>query len=470
MRKRIVYVTLTVLIVIAAVVFLLRNTGQRSGVLGGPVAVFHKTNSPNSTPPTGSQSPSKESHHGSHHSADPTHATHSTTTGSSLNSAVNPQQAELSPAAGAAQGDKAEDGGLSEEERAIQAIRCKVRGKITRDGRPAAGVKILLHDAFEAGEFTSTISDGQGTFRFDGLGHGTYVVTAQQKQAFAKGTLARCDAEEKEIPVELEILKAGVRVTGTVNDHDGNPLAGAQLSIGCQDHPKDIRSKSLLPVPPDGRYEIWVPDGDLEYLVTAYAPGHQAELGTVPKNQSEVVLDFRLTRLNVVRGEVVGPKGLVVGIKVRARHQHPDGTAGSFFDMSDARGRFEIEFGDGKITLSAWSPSEGWAFKPLPPHRAGEDVERVLLELKPGRTITGTMRLQDGSRVPMAEVHFYCDAASFSGTVQADNQGDFAITQLPPGLVIHACPWHDKRPFTGRYTEIPPEQSTVELVLHPLEE
>ncbi len=402
--------------------------------------------------------------------ADTNHAERSGQSQTNEDSATNPKEAGSPQTDSESERTQTEDGGLSEEERAIQAIRCKVRGKITREGKPAAGVKILLREAFEAGEFTSTTSDEQGTFHFDGLGHGTYAVTAQLKQAFAKGALARCDAEEKEIPVELEILKAGVRVTGTVSDHVGNPLADAQLSIGLQDHPKDIRSKSLLPVPPDGRYEIWVPDGDLEYLVTAHAPGHQAELGTVPRNQSEVVLNFRLTRYSMVRGEVVGPRGLVAGIRVMARHQHPDDTAGIISETTDARGRFEIEFGDGKITLSAWSPTEGWAFKPLPPHRAGEDVERVLLELKPGRTITGTTRLQDGSRVPMAEVHFYCDAASFSGTVQADNQGDFAITHIPPGLAIHACPWHDKRPFSERYIEIPPEQNTLELVLHPLEE
>ncbi len=383
---------------------------------------------------------------------------------------ANPNKASSPQADSETKGTQAEDGGLSEEERAIQAIRCKVRGKITRDGKPDAGVKILLHKRYGIGEFTSTTSDELGTFHFDELRHGRYAVNAHLKNAFAKGVMIHCDAEDKEIPVELEIRKVGVHVTGRVSDNEGNPLAGAYLQVAKQDHPKDNLDGLVLPVPPEGRYEIWLPVDEHEFCIVGSAPGHQSHIKTVPKNKSAVVLDFRLSRESVLRGEVVGPSGLVKGVKVAALHKRPDGTGYISSDKTDARGRFSIETSEAQVTLSAYSAKDGWAYQVLPPRQEGTDLEWILLELKPGREITGTVRLANGNRVPLAEVHFYCEKAAISGIAKADTQGDFKISNLPTGQIIMAGPWGDKRPYEDRYTEIPPEQSTVELVLHPSEE
>jgi len=359
---------------------------------------------------------------------------------------------------------------LSEEERARKAIRCKVLGRITRRDKPVSGATILLHDRYEPGAFKSIKSDAQGRFQFDDLRYGVWAVSAQMYEAYSKGAAIYCDAQDKEVEVDIKIQRARVHVTGLVSDRDGNQLDGAILDVGLQNKPTDKAEHSILPVPPDGHYDIWVSDDEPDLCITARAPGHQSRLKTVPANKSEVVLNFRLTRESIIRGEVLGSTGLAAGVKVAVSFERPDGSGFIQSQKTDARGRFSIETRDAKVTLSAWSPEEGWANMTLPPRSEGKDVSGIILELQPGRNVTGTVRLQNGKRVPLAEIIFYCKKTSISSKWQASSQGDFVIPNLPPDLPVMVSPWNDKRPFNERYIEVPPNRSTVELVLHPQEE
>ena len=362
------------------------------------------------------------------------------------------------------------DGGLSEEARAQQKIRCHVMGRVTRQAKPARDVEVLLHPRFDFGEFERARSDAEGRFEFADLHYGVWNVTALAEKAFAKGALLRCDAEDKEIPVELTLEEPSVHVSGRVTDMEDTPLAGAYLSVGRQDHPRDIQDNQVIPVTTEGRYEFWLPKEAEAFAITAAAPGYQSMLRSAPRNQSEVVLDFRLLRESVLRGEVVGPSGLLSGVKVSAYHQNPGGGGYVHSDTTDAKGRFEIEVGDGEITIAAWSPTEGYAYEKLQPLIEGQLVDWLVLQLKEGRKVTGTMRLKSGTRVPLGWIHFYCEQAGFGVALQADGQGDFTLPNIPSGLPIMVAPREDRRPFVERYTEVPPNQNTLELVLFPQED
>ena len=96
---------------------------------------------------------------------------------------------------------------------------------------------------------------------------------------------------------------------------------------------------------------------------------------------------------------------------------------------TDPEGRFQITTVPHSTQLAVQHPS-GWAIENLTisPHNRGP----LVIVLEPGRSITGVVQTSDGIPVPLAPIVWWV-GETLSGAEQADIEGRFVITGLPPG-------------------------------------
>lgn len=106
-----------------------------------------------------------------------------------------------------------------------------VAGRVTSDGKPVAGALVIAN----GGQFTAT-TDADGAFSLDYLPEGSYSIDVRAlgfEDASASATVAQydttaCDVEMQPLPVYT--------VSGTVKDVGGDPVAGANVTLGGYDN------------------------------------------------------------------------------------------------------------------------------------------------------------------------------------------------------------------------------------------
>ncbi len=227
----------------------------------------------------------------------------------------------------------------------------------TEAGKPVAEVPIgLWNEEYHVGLREKTDITGGHTFEKVPIGtwtaaakHPRYV-PAQQQVTVSEGQTTQV----------VFLLSVGGRLTGTITDESGRPIANAGVSILDVTSKKEMHPSLKARSDPQGAYLIeGIPLGTAGLLVLAsrYRPIDRYDLAFRAEGET-VRVDITLRAGTVLSGRVVDESGApVAGALVNATNEHTG------MSNSDAEGRFAIYgLGDNPVNLFATKKGYGTLF------------------------------------------------------------------------------------------------------------
>jgi hypothetical protein len=184
------------------------------------------------------------------------------------------------------------------------------------DGTIAPDVKVFM--ATEAGEFLDgTTTDAAGTFRFEEIPPGSYIVRASDSAAslFGDARITVTSQNGPENPVFVLVLLNGTgSVSGTVFKGAGTaavPVPAALVAGGTQIVTTDAEGRYLIPTVPVGVRQITAADPETG------ATGSRS-VTILTAGQKSTGIDIVVEPLGTVTGRVLDPNGQpVAGLEVR---------------------------------------------------------------------------------------------------------------------------------------------------------
>ncbi|WNG61840.1 hypothetical protein F0U59_49355 [Archangium gephyra] len=335
----------------------------------------------------------------------------------------------------------------------------RLTGQVLREGRPVAGARV--HARGELHE-RDTTSDAQGRFTLEGLRPNSYQLLA---------THAGLDAVrriwlEPGMDTRNVLLELGTdaRVTGTVRDPAGNPIADATLwteldSRSFNDPTLNARSAS------DGTYSLGpLPLG--KYQLRAVAPLHSVSSAIV--NVPETGLqaqDFTLEPALLIEGRVLNAAGQPLpGVKLELKAETGEARRAS---------RTSISGEDGTFVLKAVEPvshrlrAHHEDFIPTA-QTVQAPSSGVQVVLRTGARVEGEVVDEKEVPVPQAQVQLLSveapggDGDDSSKETRTDERGRFSLQGLEPGQ-YRVSAWSGTREDAQALT-LPLEVSGTETV------
>jgi RNA polymerase sigma factor (sigma-70 family) len=270
-------------------------------------------------------------------------------------------------------------------------------------------------------------------------------------------------------------------VSGRVIDPSGQPVAGAEMALmarqglmlsgwqGWTRFRNDLVRR--IKTDHDGRFRLAAPRIELDMTmrqlrVAALAPGFGIAFGLVDPDAKEAIVELRLTRLQPVRGHLIGIQGepaagVTVHVVRLSRPAVPGEPAGEvtlrppealgLAAMTDAKGDFAFQnLGPGltvemEIRDPRYKRKEDWIVQTAD----SKECEHLKLVLAPGRSVEGRVVYDDtGAPVPHARL----EVANPIVNATADDKGRFQISVLPgdKDLAVHAYP-HPGDPYLNTH-------------------
>jgi hypothetical protein len=366
----------------------------------------------------------------------------------------------------------------------------EIRGRITAEGRPIEGARIVVGvgdaprsqgSAMRIGQIFA--SDESGGFAIAGLGLGEAMHLAIGADGRASVALPLAlpqppdpDPGKRVIDLGDIELPAGRVLRGRVRAKpDGPPISGAKVTLRSRLRTDGARGATS---DEDGRFAVG-PLGDHDVAMQVKAAGFVDAI--VPVSGSGEELEIELDRGLVLRGTVVDGVGVPIGgARVAARSQREvsreareslgDDGAATAQCHTGADGRFEL----GGLANRSWSVTA----------QRGERKRVVYLEPKPDLDLTLVLarsprlllrvttfdgaplppRMEYQSRVRRRGVWMRSEGLSTS-----DRSGHFAIDHLDPDteyeFTVHAPGYG--RQILAPITLAPEETRIVDVVLPP---
>jgi len=307
-----------------------------------------------------------------------------------------------------------------------------VRGKQNR--QPIAEVGIHADkEAYEAGAVSGT--NGLALLR---LPPGEYNVNAYKDRSRSEGATATVEAG---LTNHLEIeLSQPPKITGTVRDPAGAPVAGLRLFImqnwGNEGSETNTDAK--------GRYELpWDPQryGGQQQTFCLVARDVTHNLAVAQDlEESTTTLDLRLEPGFVVGGRVEDVNGKPLS-NATVRLHFWVGNSGSQFENKpirpDAQGRFEVTAlpPGRKYSLDATAKGYGSANRSIPPDAETNRIEVETCVLKVAdRKLAGEVVDAEEKPAVRAYVHMYGQGQP-NGSVRTDDKGRFKFDAVCEGSV-----------------------------------
>jgi hypothetical protein len=361
-------------------------------------------------------------------------------------------------------------------------------------GRPLKRARVSIQ-LTEGRLSKAAITDDNGGFNVPNLPAGKYTVSATktgyvtmaagQRRALRPGIPIELADRQAVTNIDLRLPKGGV-ITGRIRDEEGEPLARATVRVmrfqyvrgerrlvaAGTDQTDDRGEYRVFGLPP-GEYLVTAvvdgferfaragvadvrppePDEPLNYAPTYY-PGVTAagEAGRVEVGAGleQAGIDFPLLLVPTarVRGVVTASNAEAAG---RARVMlFPDEAGGalrapSYRARTDADQTFTIEtVPPGRYLAVANTGGGGRDLAPLFARQSitvsGTNVEGVVLTLTPGATMSGVIRFEGSTTLPVegmqgAGVNLlsFDQSMAGSGTANVASDGTFRIANIPPG-------------------------------------
>lgn len=317
-----------------------------------------------------------------------------------------------------------------------------VQGTVQRTGtsEPIAGIEISLDASFIPRTARPHVTtDASGRFTFENVPFGKYVIYAsgegyftypgRQALPFAAATFTVDSQRTQQVVVELT---PGGRISGRINDPQGNPLPNVSVSATQMDYQDGRKAfaPGTIPIKTNDRGEyrvFWLHPG--EYYIRAeqtgagnlagrsYYPGtldsNVATPITIRGGESVEGMDFRLPTTNSIRisGTVISVNGAMPNATlVRTFYLLPrDGRPSEFkpFEFTNTiRPQFGITTMDFSLDVRGLAPGTydlapyfldgGTGYTGRTMLQIGnQDIDNVSALIKPNVSVTGRVTSQD---------------------------------------------------------------------------
>jgi protocatechuate 3,4-dioxygenase beta subunit len=324
---------------------------------------------------------------------------------------------------------------------------------VNRAEEPVAGAEVLLRPP--AGEEPSfdledersgTVTGPDGRFEIRDLPPGPFEL-AVRGRGYAPLRVPGLAIPEGAGATDLGtvILAPGVAVEGRVVDAQGQPVAGAEVTLGeSSDHMPAFLALNLESSPAavsgaDGFFRIEDRAAgetvDLLARRTGYAPAGVPGVRVPPELPVRIVLTPSLA----VEGRVVDQDGEPVASAMVIAFP-ADLMSGSMTDaqqpgnaLSDTEGRFRIEgMSPGAIEVHAMALGRQQAVLKNLEIRPGQDLTGVEVVLAAGAVIQGRAVSAAGEPVVGATIHLADVETFFDAT--SDGDGHYRLEGVPPGI------------------------------------
>jgi len=320
----------------------------------------------------------------------------------------------------------------------------------------------------------ATASSAEGTFRFEGIEPGKYRPEAQRDGFLDAGYLPWLEAAagQRVKDVVIKLMPEGV-IAGHVIDEDGDPVPGASVNyertIQVNGRKVSLDSESGTEANGEGYFFFNGLKGG-RYRLSASPPyrGQPPERSGESTPREELIftddplpvqlapgaairnVEIRMKRSVVfrVRGRVLNfPKerpGLTLNGDSESKWNHPARMTGDAFEF--------LEVPPGNYVLSVHSITgnfpEGFKFNKLfchvPVTVSDRNIDDIVVELTPGPSIAGTIKLAGGKFEKPPEIHLL--GGMIRPPLTAEEDGTFSWENLAP---IHY--WLAYAPPEGDY-------------------
>lgn len=274
--------------------------------------------------------------------------------------------------------------------------------------------------------------DAQGRFRLEGVPPEVLVTVMTQVWSeggtqFAPRTLrdVRPGTENLDIVVD-----AGASVSGTVADARGRPVRSGMVQISRPGVDPKQASIQHVQIKEDGSFQLaGLEPGPVEISFVASDGGAAGDpLKTdAPATGLRLVLPERTP----IRGRLVGTLGDVSRWGVWAWPAE-EPTRRVRAQALNSEGEFSLEgiSGKGPWMIAARAEDDD-RYGLIGPVEGG--TEGLRLELRPGRTIEGTVQSLSGAALPTPGARVSITAPAWETRVVSDAQGVFKVRGVPPG-------------------------------------
>ncbi len=298
----------------------------------------------------------------------------------------------------------------------------------------------------------TAVSGEDGTWTLPRAAPGRYTLSATA-EGYRPGSLVEVvlRARENNGGLDLQLVKGGHRLSGTVVDIGGGPVEGVLLSVIRTDEGNPLsfnRAPASAITNVDGVYKMSVSSGD--YAISTRHPDYVAVTRVTAIRDGPRVEDFQLTPGAVIEGTVVArdtDKGVPDAIVTFTNARGALSTAGGGFTVNgfgegrvhtDDQGNFRLRgLQSGVVTLAV--VAEGYATsEPMAvPLGVAEQVSGVKVIVDPAHKISGFVVSRQDHEVGLEGVlvgAFSLQPTSlFVARSPSEPDGFFEIWGVPPG-------------------------------------
>jgi len=380
-----------------------------------------------------------------------------------------------------------------------------VKGTVTLDGKPEAGVTVVLAKCYGRvpANYPSPVAattDEDGNFQFDSVAAGNYCISAYAPMLAHnygdgnKQLMLSVSAGEKVEGVTLSLSRGGV-ITGKIIGPDGRPLINHYIHVYCQ---KDDRYFSKTGTSDDrGIYRIYgIPAGDCKVswdpddADDPFGLHRHRQSDHLQSKQVEVVAGHELTDVDFispktpdtdtfkVSGSIIdGGTGLPISnARLTCRQSGPG--RGPFKDLSsapsDEKGGFSINglvpghyslhlgFNDG---LDYYSDDQLFDIK-------DSDTDGLVIKALPSGSVSGFVSLDNTSDpaiiAKLFQLSLFAEGrdSAARAPVRINPDGSFRIEGLAPGW-YSIEPHGLSRQFSHQRTDVNGESVEFQFELKP---
>ncbi len=281
------------------------------------------------------------------------------------------------------------------------------------------------------------VSGSDGAYTLANLEPGRFDVIAVQGglTGVARAIIVESGEVSRDVVVELT---EGGSLAGIVVDHNGGPVAGAEVLAG----PSGLDQWPWRGTTGgDGAFAFaGIPSVQLRILVraTGFASAHRVLPASGPRQDVRIVLDAATAVEGVVRDRRGGPvAGAIVSGHVRQHSADSSVASGGFAQAeTDDQGVFAMSgLGAGELRVEAWHDEHGLGRAGPITLRAGES-EKVEIVLGAGSYVSGTVRWSTGE--PATGVTVMASKASQGALVhrvETHAGARYRIGPLEPGTL-----------------------------------
>lgn len=319
------------------------------------------------------------------------------------------------------------------------------------DARVCAIVASLPPSKYDLGSSKCTVSRLDGSYRVGGLGSERYRVAAgahgyQHAHHVSPSTEDGLilSADSRLTGIDIVLPPGGFQIEGRVTDVSGGGVEGALVT---QETPGRWGIPEPAGVPAvsmeDGRFEMWVGEGQLTLAATAAgyttardvgpAPGHYFDLGLIPEAILEGVVVDAATG-EPVEGARVYPSG---DWGQRARESVLSSAAGKFRLPGLLPGRYK-PYAEGSLGVGMLDVSVELGF--------GETADGLVIRIHPALYVQGRVVTKDGEPCEHGRVSMTDTILGTTRFQSLDSHGGVTVGGLLSGT-------YDVRVWCQGYTE-----------------